>query len=88
MRYDHWAQADSHRRVSACNIASLANSHQLQILPFALHVTDRGAGHRQRFAYRQVGIVVVTVVNGSYDPGPPRPPTDVANFRRLVPADT
>lgn len=28
------------------------------------------------------------MVNGSYDSGPPRPPTDVTDFGRLVPADT
>lgn len=40
------------------------------------------------FPYRQVGIVTVTVVHGSYDTGPPRPPVYVADFWRLVPADT
>lgn len=40
------------------------------------------------FPYRQVGIVTVTMVHSSYDTGPPRPPVYVADFRRLVPADT
>lgn len=38
-------------------------------------------------AYRQVGVVAVPVVHGSDHPGPPRPPADVADFGRFVPAD-
>lgn len=59
---------------------------------FALHVTgqQRGVGLAKVscFPYRQVGIVTVTMVHSSYDTGPPRPAVYVADFWRLVPADT
>lgn len=95
-RYTHWSEEpwclrESHWIISAwqaCNIASLASHQPQRFLPFALHVTEQRGGQSQRFPYRQVKTVVVTVVNGSYDPRPPWPPTNVANFRRLVPADT
>lgn len=79
-------------RLLVCFSASMA-SHQptnqpQRFLPFALHVTDQSGEYNQRVPYRQVGIVAVTVVYSSYDPGSPRPPTGVADFRRLVPADT
>lgn len=58
-------------------------------LPFALHVTDhRDWGTVDIFTYRQVRIVAVTVVNGSNDPRPPWPPSDVSDFWWLVPTDT
>lgn len=64
----------------------LANNYTFS--RFSLHVTEQRRVENQRFAYRQVGTVAVTVVDGSYNPGPPEPASDVADFRRLVSADT
>lgn len=44
--------------------------------------------HSRHFTYRQVRIVAVTVVNGSDDPRPPWPPSDVSDFWWFVPTDT
>lgn len=65
--------------------AWLATNHTDFTICFACNRPPR---HSRHFTYRQVRIVAVTVVNGSDDPRPPWPPSDVSDFWWFVPTDT